>query len=249
MTASKGFEVGDQGIKVWKGTVNINDSAPNFEIGRLRRGSKSRLALGLAAIVLVLSVPVFAERDPAMERLQALGTALQTRSAWTASYTQEYVPPGMTLGEEVVGRVWVAWPDKALFSTGSPVVRWMGLSGRLIRLLDFENSSCDDHLLTAEEWERIPLIAVLDPQAAVEQFSVVAEDERGLVLIPRQSGGVSRVTILIGQDGLPAQVVVSDPQGAVSTFDFRDWQSAEGPPEGSWLPDPSEGIICIADPE
>ena len=221
------------------------------EGGRMKKATKGQelRVLVLTVAVFLFSAPVFAERDPAMERLQALGTALQTRSTWSASYTQEYVPPGMTLGEQVAGQVWVAWPDKALFSTGSPIVRWMGLSGRLVRLLDFENSSCDDHLLTAEEWERIPLIAVLDPRAAVEQFSVVAEGKCGLILIPRQAGGVSRVEIVIGDDGLPAQVVVSDPQGAVSTFDFRDWQAAEGPPEGVWLPEPPEAIVCIADPE
>lgn len=207
------------------------------------------LAYGAATFALLVSSIAMAERDPAMERLQALGTALQTRSTWTASYAQEYVPPGMTLGEQVVGQVWLAWPDKALFATGSPVVRWMGLSGRLLRLLDFENMSCDDHLLTAEEWERIPLIAVLDPGEAVERFSVVAEGESGLILIPREAGGVSRVKVLIGEDGLPAQVVVSDPQGAVSTFEFNDWQAAEGPPGGAWLPEPPNDISCISDPE
>ncbi|RLE24779.1 MAG: hypothetical protein DRJ65_09300 [Acidobacteria bacterium] len=203
----------------------------------------------LAAIALLASSIAIADRDPAMERLQALGTALQTRSTWTASYAQEYVPPGMSLGERVVGQVWVAWPDKALFATGNPVVRWMGLSGRLIRLLDFENLSCDDHLLTAEEWERIPLIAVLDPNAALAQFSIVAEGERGLILIPREAGGVSRVYISIGENGLPARVVVSDPQGAVSTFDFTEWEAADGPPEGQWLPAPPGDIFCISDPE
>lgn len=217
----------------------------------MKKASKGQLLRGLvlSIAVLVLAVPVFAERDPAMERLQALGTALRTRSTWTASYAQEYVPPGMVLGEQVVGQVWLAWPDKAIFATGSPIVRWMGLSGRLLRLLDFENISCDDHLLTAEEWERIPLVAVLDPGEAVEQFSVVAEGERGLILIPRVAGGVSRVEILIGEDGLPAQVVVKDPQGAVSSFEFSDWQAAEGPPAGTWLPEPPEDIVCIADPE
>ncbi|RLE17179.1 MAG: hypothetical protein DRJ65_23180, partial [Acidobacteria bacterium] len=144
---------------------------------------------------------------------------------------------------------WVAWPDKALFATGDPAVRWMGLSGRLVRLLDFENLSCDDHRLTAEEWERIPLIAVLDPKAAMAQFSIVADGERGLILIPREAGGVSRVNITIGENGLPARVVVSDPQGAVSTFDFTDWEAADGPPEGQWLPAPPDEIICISDPD
>ncbi len=125
----------------------------------------------------------------------------------------------------------------------------MGLSGRLVRLLDFENLSCDDHLLTDEEWERIPLIAVLDPKAALAQFSIVADGERGLILIPREAGGVSRVEIAIGEDGLPARVVVSDPQGAVSTFDFTEWEAAQGPPEDAWLPAPPAEIICISDPD
>ncbi|MCK5379525.1 MAG: outer-membrane lipoprotein carrier protein LolA, partial [Acidobacteria bacterium] len=203
----------------------------------------------LAAITLLVSGTAVADRDPAMERLQALGTALRTRSTWTASYAQEYVPPGMSLGEQVSGQVWVAWPDRALFSTGSPVVRWMGLKGRLVRLLDFENLSCDEHLLTAEEWERIPLIAVLDPRAALAQFSIVADGERSLILIPREAGGVARVEIVTGKNGLPARVVVSDPQGAVSTFVFTDWEAAQGPPEGAWLPAPPDDISCIADPE
>lgn len=203
----------------------------------------------LVAFTLLVPGTAMAERDPAMERLQALGTALQTRSTWTASYAQEYLPPGMTLGEQVVGQVWVAWPDKALFATGAPAVRWMGLSGRLVRLLDFENLSCDDHLLTAEEWERIPLIAVLDPKAALAQFSVVADGERGLILIPREAGGVSRVHITIGENGLPERVVVSDPQGAVSNFDFSEWEAAQGPPDGNWLPTTPDEIICISDPD
>ncbi|MEN8165266.1 MAG: outer-membrane lipoprotein carrier protein LolA [Acidobacteriota bacterium] len=237
----------DQGTGIGNGTFNAQRSTLNAE---LCVSAPLRFFVPvLVAIALLVSGTAIADRDPAMERLQALGTALQTRSTWTASYAQEYVPPGMSLGEQVVGQVWVAWPDKALFATGSPVVRWMGLSGRLVRLLDFENLSCDDHLLTAEEWERIPLIAVLDPRAAVAQFSVIAEGEHGLVLIPREAGGVSRVEIFIGGDGLPARVVVRDPQGAVSNFDFTDWQAAEGPPEGAWLPAPPDEIDCIADPE
>ena len=188
-----------------------------------------------------------AQEDPAMTRLQALGTSLQTRSTWSASYRQEYVSSGMSLGEVVDGRVWVSWPDKALFSTGEPVIRWMGLAGRQVRLLDLESLTCDDHLLTAEEWERIPLVAVLEPRRAVAQFTILAQGERGLVLVPREPGGVSRVENEIAADGPPARVVVKDPQGSVSTFDFVDWQAADGPPEGNWLPLPPDGIECVAD--
>lgn len=211
------------------------------------------ISIRFLVAVLLFVLPVIgieaSERDPAMERLQSLATALQTRSTWTASYSQEYLPPGMTLGEEVHGQVWLGWPDKALFATGDPVLRWMGLSGRIVRLLDFENVSCDDHLLTDEEWERIPLVAVLDPHTAVEQFSIVSEGERGLVLIPRTVGGVARIEIESGQDGLPIQVIVTDPQGAVSIFKFANWEAEPGPPGGVWLPVPPKPIECLGDPE
>ena len=207
------------------------------------------LACVLSIAAFSVTVGTAADRDPSMERLHALGTALQTRGTWRADFTQEYLPPGMTLGEELVGRIWLSWPDKVLFATGRPVVRWMGLKGRLIRLLDFENSSCDDHLLTDEEWERVPLIAVLDPRSALEQFSVVAEVDRGLILIPHERGGVARVEITTGEDGLPNQVVVTDPQGATNSFVFSDWEAASGPPDGTWLPAPPDGISCVADPE
>lgn len=247
-TRGQGLGSRDQGAGSTNGMCSIQGSKLAFLVLCVSASRRFFVPV-LCAIAILMSGTAGADRDPAMERLQALGTALQTRSTWTASYVQEYVPPGMSLGERVVGQVWVAWPDKALFATGRPVVRWMGLNGRLVRLLDFQNLSCDDHLLTTGEWERIPLIAVLDPRAALAQFSIVADGDRGLILIPREVGGVARVEIATSEDGLPARVVVTDPQGAVSTFDFSDWQAAEGPPDGAWLPAPPDGIVCIADPE
>ncbi len=185
--------------------------------------------------------------DPALDRLQNLGTMLKTRGVWTADYSQEYIPSGMTIGEIVEGEVWVSWPDHALFASGEPVLRWMGLSGLDVRLLDLENQTCDDHFLTVEEWERIPLVAILEPGRATDRFRVEATGERGLSLTPREPAGVDKVTIEIGDDGLPRTVVVHDPQGATSSFDFKDWQPAEAPPEGNWLPAPPEGIDCVSD--
>ncbi len=187
------------------------------------------------------------EADEAHVRLRNLGTMLKTRTAWTAAYSQEYIPSGMTIGEVVDGRVWVSWPDRALFATGDPTVRWMGLAGLDVRLLDLENQTCDDHLLTIEEWERIPLVAVLEPENAVDRFVVDVNGEMGLSLTARKQGGVERVTVDVGADGLPQVIVVHDPQGATSTFTFENWQPAEGPPEAKWLPAPPEGIECISD--
>lgn len=201
----------------------------------------------MTAIGVICAGATGAEVDPAMDRLQAVGIALKVRNTWSADYQQEYLLPGTTVGEVVSGTVWISWPDKALFATGDPVQRWMGLAGRQVRLLDLEMESCDDHLLTAEEWERIPLVAVLDPDNALARFTIVAEGERGLVLIPREEGGVARVVIETGSDGLPAKVVVIDSQEATSTFVFTSWEPSSGPPNGLWLPESPEGIPCIGD--
>jgi hypothetical protein len=136
-----------------------------------------------------------------------------------------------------------------MFATGEPLLRIMGLSGRQVRLLDLEMESCDDHLLTAEEWERIPLVAVLEPENAMARFSVVAEGQRTLVLIPREDSGVAKVVLETGSNGLPAKVVVVDSQDATSTFEFSAWEAAEGPPNGLWLPEAPDGILCVGDVE
>jgi hypothetical protein len=185
--------------------------------------------------------------DPALERLQNLGTVLKTRAVWTAAYSQEYIPSGMTIGEIVEGQVWVSWPDHALFASGEPVQRWMGLSGLDVRLLDLENQTCDDHFLTVKEWERIPLVAVLEPRKAIDRFRVEATGYSGLSLTPREPAGVDKVTIEIGDDGMPLKIVVHDPQGATSSFDFNDWHPPKTPPVGNCLPAPPQAIDCISD--
>jgi len=204
-------------------------------------------AFALAAVLVGGGSPAVGDEDPAIQRLHGVGVALKTRTAWTAQYEQQYLVPGTTVGEVVSGRVWVAWPDRALFATGDPLQRLMGLAGRQVRLLDLEMGSCDDHLLTADEWERIPLVAVLEPENALSRFTVVAEGDTGLVLIPREPGGVSRVTLETGPDGLPSEVVVIDSQGATSTFTFESWDASKGPPDGQWLPAPPDGMECVGD--
>ncbi|MCU0304568.1 MAG: outer-membrane lipoprotein carrier protein LolA [Thermoanaerobaculales bacterium] len=154
----------------------------------------------------------------------------------------------MTGGELADGRVWLAWPDRAVFHTGDPPVRLMGLLGRTVRLVDLADETCDERLLTDREWERVPLAAVLDPRGAMVQFSVAAEGASAIVLLPREPGGVDRVTLVLGDDGLPASVTIRDPQGAVNRLDFRGWRRSTEPPRGAWLPPPPKGVECVTDP-
>jgi hypothetical protein len=206
-----------------------------------------RIALCAVAVALT-TASVAPSREPAVDRLESLNRALARESGWTAGFDQEFTPVGMTIGEEATGRVWLSWPDRALFHTGEPVRQMMGLSGRTVRLIDLEDETCDERVLTDREWERIPLAAVLDPRGALVHFDVADDGERGIVLIPREPGGVDRVEVVLGDDGLPLEITIRDPQGAVNRLGFSGWERAEGPPLRLWLPTPPDGVECVADP-
>jgi hypothetical protein len=201
--------------------------------------------IGVVAVALTAWMPAAAE--PGMPALEALGTALRGAAAWQADYTQEYVPAGMSSGERVEGTVAVAWPDRALFVAGSPPWQMMGLEGRVVRLVDLEVDSCDEHRLDDEEWARVPLAAVLDPAAAVDRFTVLEHGGRGFALAPREPGGVDRVEVVLDERSLPAEVVIRDPQGAVNRLRFSAWRRADGPPDGRWLPQAPPGVECVGD--
>jgi hypothetical protein len=203
--------------------------------------------LVFAAAAMALAAPVGAQDEGPIERLERLGRALRAHPVLRAPYHQEYVAAGMTAGEEVDGTVWVAWPDRALFRAGDPVIRLMGMKGRQVRLVDFEAAGCEDHVIDDEEWARIPLAAVLDPRQAMEQFAVLASGADGLVLIPHEPGGVARVELQLGPDSLPVEVTVIDPQGATNRLGFGGWQKDSRPLDGHWLPAPPEDVECIGE--
>lgn len=182
-----------------------------------------------------------------MEALETLGAALRAQGAWQAEYDQEYTAAGMGAGDEVSGVVVASWPDRALFRTVGPETQLMGLDGRTVRLVDLEVPSCDEHLLDDDEWARIPLAAVLDPRGAIDRFTVLDHGVRGFALVPREPGGVDRVEVSLGENGLPSEVVVVDPQGATNRLRFTAWRSSEGPPDGAWLPQPPPGLECVSD--
>jgi hypothetical protein len=182
-----------------------------------------------------------------MEALERLGATLRTSPVWQADYTQEYVAAGMQSGDRVAGTVWVAWPDRALFETGDPVDQKMGLDGRIVRLVDLGVPSCDEHQLSNDEWERIPLAAVLDPGSALDRFTVLDHEDLGFALVPREPGGVDRVEVVLNDRGLPSEVAIVDPQGAVNRLQFGDWRPADAPARGAWLPEPPPALECIRD--
>ena len=202
--------------------------------------------VGAVVAVLIANGPV-AARERGMESLTALGDALRGAGAWRADYDQEYIAAGMSAGEVVAGVVTVAWPDRALFLTGDPVVQMMGLEGRFVRLVDLEVPSCDEHLLGDDEWARVPLAAVLDPSGATEHFAVLDHEPNGFALVPLEPGGVDRVEVTLGKSSLPLEVLIIDPQGATNRLEFAMWTTTDPPDEGRWLPTAPDGVECVAD--
>jgi len=213
-----------------------------------RPSGPSLIAAFLTVGVACLVGPCAIAEDLAMTRLEVLNSALTEESCWRAVFDQEYIPAGMTVGETAKGVVWLAWPNRALFHTGNPPFRLMGLSGRTVRLVDLGDETCDEHELTDREWERVPLAAVLDPRSAELHFTVEELGSDGVTLIPREAGGVDRVEVVLGDLGLPSEVIIRDPQGAVNRLTFETWTPSDDPPDGRWLPDPPPGVECAADP-
>jgi len=208
-----------------------------------RRRSCPRFLIVLAA----LAVGGGAAAEGPIDRLESLGRVLRQEHAWRATYQQEYLPAGMTVGEQDSGTVWVAWPDRAFFRFGTPVVREMGMEGRRVRLVDLDVASCDDHRIDEDEWQRIPLAAVLDPRSALDGFTILENEAAGFSLIPHDHGGVARVDVTLKANKLPDEVVVTDPQGATNRLKFGEWQAEEGPPDGKWLPVPPAGMECVSE--
>ena len=201
----------------------------------------------LIAVVAVAVATGFGAQNAGMPALEALNSALRGEPAWAAEYSQEYIAAGMKAGDQVSGVVIVAFPDRALFRTVEPPGQMMGLEGRLVRLVDREVPSCDEHSLDDAEWARVPLAAVLDPRGAVDRFTVLDHGERGFSLVPHEPGGVDRVDVVLGENDLPDEVVVVDPQGATNRLRFTAWHPVNGPPDGEWLPSPPPGLECISD--
>ncbi|HOC41814.1 MAG TPA: outer-membrane lipoprotein carrier protein LolA [Thermoanaerobaculales bacterium] len=211
-----------------------------------RRRRPTGVVAAVATAALLATGPAASQEGP-IAVLESLAGALRARPVWTASYHQEFVPAGMTAGEQVDGDVWVGWPDRAHFRSGDPTLRIMGLDGRLVRLVDLDLPTCEDHRLDDDEWARIPLAAVLDPQAAVDRFTVLGIGERGVALEPRRPGGVARVEVHLRADNLPLEVVVIDPQGATNRLKFGAWTPLEQPPPGGWLPPAPAGVECTGE--
>lgn len=204
-----------------------------------------RTKIGLAAIV--IGALAAAAGGGGMDALEELGAALRSAPAWHSEYRQEFISAGMSAGEVIDGEVLAAWPDRALFHTVDPTTQLMGLDGRVVRLVDLSVPSCDEHLLDDDEWARIPLAAVLDPQSALDHFAVLERGEDGFLLVPREPGGVARVEVVLNDENLPREVVVIDPQGSTNRLVFTNWRSSDGPPGGSWLPDAPPGLDCVSD--
>jgi hypothetical protein len=118
----------------------------------------------------------------------------------------------------------------------------MGLDGRRVRLVDLDLPSCEDHQLDDDEWARIPRAAVLDPQSAVDRFTVLAIGDRGVALEPRRPGSGARRGVHAPRQ--PAAAGGSGrPQGATNRLEFGAWTPIEHP-RGRLAAGGSRGVQC-----
>ena len=92
-----------------------------------------RLLPLLPAIGLLTSTA--AGQDRALERLEGLQARLQESAAWQGEYEQEYIPAGMTMGEDPVGAHGLVTDPPANAPASEDLTRTNPPPGRLVASL------------------------------------------------------------------------------------------------------------------
>ena len=186
----------------------------------------------MAPLLLLLALAAL----PGQDNLDRLAEVLRSARAWSADFTQVYLPEGFAQGTTERGTLTLAAPALLRFdyTTGSP--RVFATDGRVGRLVDPAAGSCDAVRLDAGTWGRLPLAAVLDPPAARKAFAVESED-RSLRLVPREpTPDLAEITLRLDASGHPETVTVLDGSGTRNTFAFSRWRAVAEPPRSFFQP-------------
>ncbi len=186
-----------------------------------------------------------AAANPAPDALDRLAAALTAGRAWTAAFTQEYIPEGFDQGTTEHGTVTLAPPSSVRFDYTSGAARVFASDGAIGRLVDAEAGSCDALRLDQGVWARLPLSAVLDPAAARRAF-VVETVGAQIRLIPKvPSAELARVSVSLGADALPREVTVSDGSGNRNRFTFTLWRRVAEPAPSFFRPALPGSVPCL----
>jgi outer membrane lipoprotein-sorting protein len=180
----------------------------------------------MTAILLIMTLAAAPQQDG----LDRLASALGSVAAWQAEFVQVYTPEGFVEGTTDGGRLTLVHPALLRFdyTFGSP--RVFAADGTIGRLVDPAAGSCDAVRLDVGAWGRLPLAAILDPEAARRVFTV---EPRGatLRLLPREPNPeLAEITVTLDAKGMPEAVTVRDTAGNNNRFSFRRWKPAPRPP-------------------
>lgn len=168
--------------------------------------------------------------------LEQLATKLQGSPAWQASFSQVFLPEGLTRGSEEHGVFTFAHPSRVRFDYQSDPRRIFAVDGSLARMVDAEAGTCQAVELNEGPWASLPLVALTDP-GALRGLFVVEEQNATITLVPRQpSPQLSRVVVRLGPEGLPQQMLVEDGSGNRNDFRFSRWKVQKSVAKGFFSP-------------
>lgn len=168
--------------------------------------------------------------------LEQLATKLQAAPAWQASFSQVFLPAGLTRGSEEHGVFTFAHPSRVRFDYHTEPRRVFAVDGVLARMVDSEAGTCQAVELNEGSWASLPLVALTDPGALRALFAI-AEQGNSITLVPRQpSPQLARVVVHLGSDGLPREVLVEDGSGNQNRFRFSRWQVQKSVAKGFFSP-------------
>jgi hypothetical protein len=177
--------------------------------------------------------------------LDSVLAVLQRSPAWTASFSQRYLPEGLEQGVSESGELTLAPPARLRFAYHGESPRTFASDGAIARLVDPLAGTCDAVPVDAATWGRIPLAVLLDPGAAQGAFTIVASGQT-LRLVPRRPGPeLSELLITLGDGGLPAAVIVLDAAGNRNEFRLHGWRAVAAPPAGLFRPALSGERPCV----
>jgi outer membrane lipoprotein-sorting protein len=186
----------------------------------------------VGAILLILNLLARPEPDG----LDRLAAALRSAAAWQADFVQVYTPEGFTEGTTDRGRLTLVPPARLRFDYASGSPRVFATDGSVGRFVDPAAGSCDAVRLDAGTWSRLPLAALLDPEAARRVFAVLSQGAT-LRLVPREpSPELSEITVSLDASAMPRSVTVRDVSGNANSFTFSHWRPATAPPPAFFEP-------------
>ncbi len=181
--------------------------------------------------------------------IAGLAATIRREPAWQAAFEQEYVPSGFEEGSKAGGTLLLAAPALLRFEYTGADHRVFALDGSVARTVDEAAGTCDAVRLDAEAWRRVPLAALLDPDAAEHAF-VQGTSDHTLVLRPRAPGAdLSEIRVAMGAGGMPAAVTVVDGSGNRNTFTFSAWRAVPTPPAAAFAPGLPGSPACVPRPD